>query len=131
MRREKYGSEEWKGARTGNKNNVELIEVEFDLKRKVLRIRSVGKVAWGICIASIAVAVTSLLATMATGGTLAPASAFVATPALAGAVGILGGSTTVTAVGIAVAGGGVASLNKLRQYKVKKISKDKIQLIKK
>ncbi|MEY8411087.1 hypothetical protein AALB51_07520 [Lachnospiraceae bacterium 62-26] len=113
------------------KNNVELIEVEFDLKRKVLRIRSVGKVAWGICIASIAVAVTSLLATMATGGTLAPASAFVATPALAGAVGILGGSTTVTAVGIAVAGGGVASLNKLRQYKVKKISKDKIQLIKK
>lgn len=113
------------------KNNVELIEVEFDLKRKVLRIRSVGKVAWGICIASIAVAVTSLLATMATGGTLVPASAFVATPALAGAVGILGGSTTVTAVGIAVAGGGVASLNKLRQYKVKKISKDKIQLIKK
>ena len=80
---------------------------------------------------SIAVAVTSILATMTTGGTLAPVSAFVATPALAGTVGILGGSTTVAAVGIAVAGGGVASLNKLRQYKVKKISKDKIQLIKK
>ena len=113
------------------KNNVALIEVEFDLKNQVLKIRSVGKVAWGICIGSIAVAGTSILATMTTGGTLAPVSAFVATPALAGTVGILGGSTTVAAVGIAVAGGGVASLNKLRQYKVKKISKDKIQLIKK
>ena len=100
------------------KSNVALIEVEFDLKNQVLKIRSVGKV-------------TSILATMTTGGTLAPVSAFVATPALAGTVGILGGSTTVAAVGIAVAGGGVASLNKLRQYKVKKISKDKIQLIKK
>lgn len=52
------------------KNNVALIEVEFDLKNQVLKIRSVGKVAWGICIGSIAVAVTSILATMTTGGTL-------------------------------------------------------------
>lgn len=111
------------------KNDVDVIEVEYDLKNKVLKIKGIGDIAWAICIGAIAVAVTGILVTMATAGTTAPVNALIATPALAGAVGILGAPATSTAVSIAVAGGGVASLNKLRRYKVKKISGDKIQLI--
>lgn len=113
------------------KNNVDLIEVEYDLKRKVVRIRAINDVAWMVCIAAMTVGVASIIATDATAGTTAPVNALVATPALAGAVTVMGVPTTISAVGIAVAGGGVASLNKLRNYKVKSISGEKIQLIRK
>ena len=113
------------------KNNVDLIEVEYELKRKVVRIRAIGDVAWMVCIAAMTVGVASVIATAATAGTTAPVNALVATPALAGAVTVMGVPTTISAVGIAVAGGGVASLNKLRNYKVKSISDEKIQLIRK
>lgn len=113
------------------KNNVDLIEVENDLKRKVVRIRAINDVAWMVCIAAMTVGVASIIATAATAGTTAPVNALVATPALAGAVTVMGVPTTISAVGIAVAGGGVASLNKLRNYKVKSISGEKIQLIRK
>lgn len=113
------------------KNNVDLIEVEYDLKRKVVRIRAINDVAWMVCIAAMAVGVASIIVTAATAGTTAPVNALVATPALAGAVTVMGVPTTISAVGIAVAGGGVASLNKLRNYKVKSISGEKIQLIRK
>lgn len=116
------------------KNNVDLIEVEYDLKRKVVRIRAINDVAWMVCIAAMTVGVASIIATAATAataGTTAPVNALVATPALAGAVTVMGVPTTISAVGIAVAGGGVASLNKLRNYKVKSISGEKIQLIRK
>lgn len=113
------------------KNNVDLIEVEYDLKRKVVRIRAINDVAWMVCIAAMTVGVASIIATAATAGTTAPVNALVATPALAGAVTVMGVPTTISAVSIAVAGGGVASLNKLRNYKVKSISGEKIQLIRK
>ena len=113
------------------KNNVDLIEVEYDLKRKVVRIRAINDVAWMVCIAAMTVGVASIIATAATAGTTAPVNALVATPALAGAVTVMGVPTTISAVSIAVAGGGVASLNKLRNYKVKSISDEKIQLIRK
>lgn len=113
------------------KNNIDYIEVEYDLKNQVLKIKSIGDVVWMICIAAMTVAVVSIITTAATAGTTAPVNAFIATPALAGAVTVLGVPTTVSAVSIAVAGGGVASLNKLRDYEVKTISDDKIQLIRK
>lgn len=111
------------------KCNVDVIEIEGDLKNRTVKIKGTGSVAWGICIAAMTVAVTSIIATAATAGTTAPINALVATPALAGAVTVLGVPTTISAIGIAVAGGGVASLNKLRGYKIKTISDDKIQLI--
>lgn len=111
------------------KCNMDSIEIEGDLKRKVVRIRGTGNAVWAICIVAMTVAVASILTTAATAGTTAPINALVATPALAGAVTVLGVPTTISAIGIAVAGGGVASLNKLRGYKIKTISDDKIQLI--
>lgn len=116
---------------TALKNNVDIIEVEYDLKRKVVKIIGIGNIAWMVCIAAMTVAVASIIATASTAGTTAPINAFIATPALAGTVSVLGVPTTISALSIAVAGGGVASLNKLRKYKVKNISDNKIQLIRK
>lgn len=76
---------------------------------------------------AIGVAVVGILALPATGGVSAVASGFMA-PA---AVGILGIGATSTAIGIAVAAGGVAVLNKLRKYRLEKISDTHIILRKK
>lgn len=107
------------------KNNEDTIEIEGDLKKKVIRVKITGKRAWAIAIGAMGVAVTAIIATAATGGTTAPASALVATPALAGAVSVLGVPTTISAIGIAVAGGGIGALNKLRDYDIEEISDDK------
>lgn len=107
------------------KRGDDTIEIEFQLKDRVIKFRAIGKVAWAIAIGSIGVAVTSIIATAATGGTTAPVSALVATPALAGAVSVLGVPTTISAIGIAVAGGGIGALNKLRDYDIEEISDDK------
>ena len=55
----------------------------------------------------------------------------VASSAAAGAVAILGGKTTISAIAIAIAGGGVGILNKLRKYRIEKISDKHIILHKK
>lgn len=107
------------------KNNEDTIEIEGDLKKKVIRVKITGDRAWAIAIGAMGVAVTVIIATAATGGTTAPASALVATPALAGAVSVLGVPTTISAIGIAVAGGGIGALNKLRDYDIEEISDDK------
>lgn len=65
------------------------------------------------------------------GGTATVPSAFIATPAIATASGVLGMSTTISAIGIAIAGGGVGALNKLRGYRVEKVSDEKVILHKK
>lgn len=106
------------------KNNKDKIEIEGDLAKKVIKIKATGNVAWGICIAAIAIAVAMIIAGTVTGG----ASTVVALPAMAGAVGILGTGTATSAVAIAVAAGGVGALNKLRNYKMEKISDTKIIL---
>ncbi|MDX9901064.1 MAG: hypothetical protein RBT22_06195 [Aliarcobacter sp.] len=93
------------------KNNEDFIEIEGDLARKVIKIKATGKVAWIIACGAIAVAVTAVIVS---GGTATPASAFIA----GGAVTILGLPTTVTAISIAVVSGGIASLNKLRDYQI-------------
>ena len=93
------------------KNNESTIVIEGDLKNKVLKIKATGNTAWGVVIGIIAIAVTAI---MITGGAATPASAVVGI----GAVSILGASATTSAVAIAVAAGGVAVLNKLRDYKI-------------
>lgn len=109
----------------------DTIEIEGDLKDKILRIKVTGKVAWAFCMSTFAIAIASIAVTAGTGGTTAPVSALIGTPALVGTVGILGVPTTGAAIGIALAGRGVGVLKKLRSYRVEKVSDNKIILHKK
>lgn len=103
------------------KKEQDTIEIEGDLIKKVLKIKATGSVAWAIAIGAIGVAVAVVIST---GGTGAPVSGFVGV----GAVTVLGWSTAVSAVSIAVAAGGVSALNKLRRYKVVEESGNKLIL---
>ena len=110
------------------KEGQDCIEVEFDLAKKVLKIKGVGKVAWGACIVALAVVVAAVIATVSSGGTSGPATVPAGLTGMGTASAILGGSVATSAVAIAVAGGGIATLKKLRKYRVEKISDDKIIL---
>lgn len=103
------------------KNGKDTIEIEGDLKNKVLRIKATGKVAWAIALAAICIAVA---VTLGTGGAGAPASGVIG----AGAVSVLGFSAATSAVAIAVAAGGVGALNSLRRYKITSQSGSKLVL---
>lgn len=100
------------------RDNVDTIEIEGDLAKKVVRIKATGKVVWVVAIGAIGVAVASIALAPASGGA-STAAGFIATPV---AVGGLGVSVTACAVSIAVAAGGVGALNKLRKYKLEKKS---------
>lgn len=106
------------------KGKPDQIEIEGDLKKKVLRIKATGKVAWAVAIAAIGIAVTVLIST---GGTGAPVSGIVG----AGAVSVLGLPAAISAVSIAVAAGGVGALNTLRGYKITENKGNKLVLSKK
>ncbi|MDC5842514.1 hypothetical protein OPW33_24615 [Vibrio europaeus] len=93
------------------KSEQDTIEIEGDLKNKVLKIKATGKVAWAVAIGAIGIAVTMLIAT---GGTGAPASGIIG----GGAVAVLGLPTAISAISIAVAAGGVGALNSLRSYEI-------------
>ena len=92
-------------------NGEDTIEIEGDLKEKILKIKATGKVAWILAIGVIGVAVVIAITT---GGAGAPASGIIGV----GAVSVLGLPAAISAVSIAVAAGGVGVLNKLRNYKV-------------
>jgi len=104
-------------------NEEETIEIEGDLKEKVIKIKATGKVAWIIALGAIGVAVTVVIAS---GGSLAPASGIIGVAAIS----ILGLPVAISAVSIAVAAGGVAVLNKLRKYKIVK-NDDEVLILKK
>ena len=107
------------------KNEEMEIIIEGDLAKKVVRIKAVGNVAWLVAAGAIAVAIAGVL----TAPTTAGISAAVGAPAMAATVVTLGGvSVTTAAVAIAVAGGGVACLNKLREYSIVKKSDNKVVL---
>lgn len=97
------------------KDGRDTIIVEGDLAKKVVRIRATGAIAWAIAIAAIS-AVVILVATSST-GVGAPAAAPFVPVAGGAAVAVLGTGTTISAVLVAVAAGGVAALNRLRKYK--------------
>lgn len=73
-------------------------------------------------------AAVAILATAGTGGAAAPISGVAGLGASGAAVGILGASTTYSAITIAVTAGGVGVLNKLRGYDVIKRSENSIIL---
>lgn len=108
-------------------DGIDSIEIEGNLKDKVLRIKASGKVAWVIALGAIAIAVIVALSnTLANIGEAnkvlmeSPDS----TPHLwLGGVWIL--------VGIAVVAITLAMLNKFRGYKLEKVSNTRIILRKK
>jgi len=112
------------------KAQEEFIYIEGDLKRKIVRLKATGKIAWGIAGASIASAVALYLATPAVTVATAPAAGVggaisftgSATAATA-AITILGVKATWVAVSVAVAAGGYGAIRSLRDgYSI--ISKD-------
>lgn len=113
------------------KRGDSTIEVELDLARKVIKIKTVRNGMWALCVTAIGVAVVSGVVAISTAGTATVPSAFIATPAIATASGVLGMSTAISAIGIAMAGGGVVALNKLRGYRLEKVSNEKVILHKK
>lgn len=96
------------------KSNEEKIIIEGDLKNAIFKIKATGKVAWAVCIASIAVAIAAIAVAPAAGGAPAGAALVMAGPAAATL-----GAAAVPAVAIAVCAGGVGVLNTLRdKYKI-------------
>ena len=88
-----------------------------------------GAVTWGICLTVVSVCAISAATTVATAGTTTPATAGLTTFSLGVAATAWGVPTAMTAVSIAIAGG-IRSLDKLRDYKLTKISDEKIRLTK-
>ena len=110
------------------KNDIDTIEIEGDLAKKVFKIKATGKVAWGVCIGCVAVAVTLVVVTIGSGGMATPVTGPTAAITLSAAAATWGLPTAITATGIAVAGGGIGALKKLRKYRLEKISDTKIVL---
>lgn len=99
------------------KSGEEFIEIEGDLARKTIRIRATGKVAWVLALGSIGIAAFSAYATIGSAGAAAPAGTVAFAVAAPAAISVLGMSATISAVGIAIAAGGVGALTTLRKYK--------------
>ena len=109
-------------------DEIDIIYVKDpELARTVLRIKATGTVAWIVAIGAIATAVGSAIATAGSGGTSVPVTAPVGLAATATATGILG-PAALSAIGIAVASGGVAVLNKLRGYSAEEAGSDGVIL---
>lgn len=100
------------------KDEKDTIEIEFDYGKKVVKIIGAGKIVWGIAAASLASAVAAIMLTLGSGGTSAPATGTYAAFAGSTASLTLGPTVAYTALIIAVSGGGMSALNKLRKYKV-------------
>ena len=113
------------------KRSQAVIEIEGDLAKKTFRIMATDKAVWAVCVVSITVAVAAVVVTLSSGGAAAPVTGPTAAVTLGGAAAVLGMPTAITATGIAIAGGGVKALNKLRKYRMEKISDTKVILYKK
>ena len=110
------------------KNGASTIEVEGDLAKKIIKIKAQGDVIWGICMVGIAVVVAAAFVAGGSGGLALAPSTCIATPAMAAPIGILGTGAAISAVEIAIFAGGISGLDKLRKYKLEKISENKIVL---
>jgi len=117
------------------RNEENEIVIEGDLSNKVIRIKATGAVAWGACVVGIGAVVALTIATVGSGGTATPITLPILGTTLLTtapiAVTTMGLPAAVSAVGIAVAGGGVGILNQLRDYKMVRIGKGKVILYRK
>ena len=108
------------------------IEIEGDLAEKVIRIRAVGPIAWGVCAAALVVAIACYIATPAATVATTPvggAAAVAAGTAATAAAAVTLGAATTTAVTIGVCAGGIGALNTLRdKYKIVEKSDKRVVL---
>lgn len=111
MKRKKATNE--KELSSAIKEGADEIEIEGSLATKVIRIKATGKVAWAVAIGAIAVAIVSVVAAPASGGTSA-----VANLATAPVIFSVLGTAATSAITLAAVSGGVAVLKKLRGYKI-------------
>ena len=107
------------------KNNEYSIIVEGDLKNKVIRIKIIGKTAWGVCAIALSTAIACYIATPEATVVTAPAGgaggviSFTGGMAATAVAATTLGSAVVPAVAIGVAAGGIGVLNTLRdKYKI-------------
>lgn len=105
------------------KSGADSIEIEGNLKDKVIRIKASGKVAWIVALGAVAVVV--ILAVFSVNGANI---VLVATPVIGAKISIW---AIFGAIVVAVAAIIVAMLNKFRRYKLEKISNTRIILRKK
>lgn len=112
-----------KDVATAIKNKENEIIIEGDLGKKILRIKAVGPVAWGVCATALAAAIALAIAIPPTvavppAAPAAGAEAVVASFAMVPVATILGPAVT-TAISIGVCAGGIGAVNALRdKYKI-------------
>ena len=98
----------------GINNNADHIEIEGDLAAKVKKMMKLNAALWTFCLASLSVTVIAVMHMPATAGT----SGIVGIVAGTSAAAILGPEVAVAAATIAIAGGGIHVLRKLRRYRL-------------
>lgn len=90
------------------------IRIEGDLAAKVRKMMKLNTILWSFCLASLSVTVIAVMHMPATAGT----SGVVGIVAGTSAAAILGPELAVAAATIAVAGGGIHALRRLRRYRL-------------
>lgn len=99
------------------KKHEEEIVIEGDLKNAVFRIKATGKVAWGVCAASLAAAIAMCIATPAITVAATPAggtASLVSGIAMSTVAAPILGTAVVSAVWIGICAGGIGVLTTLR-----------------
>ena len=104
------------------KQGEDTIEVKGALAGHISRMWGMDRVLWKICLILLATVVLLVLALPA--GSPVMMQAVAASPA----AGILGTKTAAAAVRIAVAGGGISILGKLKDYRLKEMNERHIIL---
>ena len=117
----------------------DTIEIEGDLSKKVFKIKATGKVAWGVCLGALTVAIIATVAALVpdpaepievgaaiVGTGLAGVTLGTAAP-VAVSIGIAG-AIAAGATGTAVVSAAIAILKKLRKYKIVEKTKDRLVL---
>lgn len=95
-------------------NNAEHIEIVGDLAERVKKMMKINSILWTFCLASLSVTIIAVMYMPATAGT----SGIVGVVAGTSAAAILGPEVAVAAATIAIAGGGIHTLKKLRKYRL-------------
>lgn len=116
-----------KGLGEAIRKNEKTIDIHGSIAPRIKRLHDLDRVLYCMCLMCLAVAVVALMQIPATGGSMLPASFVAGTPAAA----IVGVPTAKTAVLIAVSGGGIGTLRRLRRYKLRQLSREHVVLYKK
>ncbi|EDO8526933.1 hypothetical protein GTH14_04250 [Campylobacter jejuni] len=114
-------------------DNKNYMEIEGDLANNIFKIKATGNVTWVIALGSIGLAAVAIIYhsknnSSSHGSKLSFAAGGIGVATAGVAVSILGLATTISAIKIATAGNGKEILEKLRDYRMEKISDTKLIL---